>query len=209
MTHVVFLNGPPRCGKDTAGRIIADAVAGARVVKFAHALKVATHALFAGLQGRQVSSDKYGYWTSPSGDGAAMEKLHNDAYYEDCKGEPSVEFFGLSPRAAYIAVSEVLCKPLFGKQFFGQVLANEIARHPAVPLWAITDSGFVDEALPIIAAVGRENCTLVNIQREGCTFAGDSRGYIDLDVIAKLGLRNDTSLEQFAYLIRTAVLGKF
>lgn len=207
MTHVVFLNGPPRSGKDTIGRIITDAVPGARAVKYAHALKVATHALFASLQGRQVTTDAYGYWCCDT-DVDAMDKLHDDAYYEAVKGEPCRDFFGKTPREAYIAVSELLCKPLFGPQFFGRLLAEEIARHPSVPVWAITDSGFAEEAAPIIAAVGRENCTLVRMRRQGCGFAGDSRSYIDLDVPNRFDVMNDLDVPTLAYVIRTAVLGR-
>lgn len=203
MTHVVFLNGPPRSGKDTIGRIITDAVPGARAVKFAHALKVATHALFAGLQGRQVDLDKHGYGIGN------FHELHEDDVYEYCKGDPRPEFFDKTPREAYIAVSELLCKPLFGPAFFGRILRDEIVRNPTVPVWAITDSGFADEAVPIIQAVGRHNCTLVRAYREGCTFAGDSRSYIDLDVPAKLDLRNDGELNELRLTVRRAVLGKF
>jgi hypothetical protein len=203
MTHVVFLNGPPRSGKDTAGRIITDAVPGARAVKFAHALKVATHALFAGLQGRQVDLGRYGYGVGN------FHELHEDDVYEFCKGDPRPEFYGKTPREAYIAVSELLCKPLFGKQFFGGVLADEIRRDPDVPMWVITDSGFADEAQPIIDTVGRENCTLVRLHRDGCTFAGDSRGYVDLDVPAKFDIQNNASRPELGTLIRQAVLGTF
>lgn len=203
MTHVVFLNGPPRSGKDTAGNIITNAVHGGRTAKFAHVLKVATHALFASLQGRQVELDKHGYGVGH------FEELSNDATYEYCKGDPRPEFFGKTPREAYIAVSELLCKPLFGSDFFGRRLADHIILNPDVPVWAITDSGFVDEALPIINAVGRHNCTLVRMHRTGATFTGDSRGYIDLDVPAKLDLRNDCGLGDLGLLIRRAVLANF
>lgn len=193
---VIFLNGPPRSGKDTVGRIITEVVPQARTHKMANALKIGTHALFAGLRG-------------PDACKAAIARGHNrEDLYEYSKETPSAFFFGKTPRECYIAVSELLCKPVFGQEFFGQILAEGIQTHPEVPLWAITDSGFVPEVLPIIRAVGRENCMLVRVHREGCTFAGDSRSYIDLDVPTKLDLRNDGTLAELAYLVRTAVLGK-
>jgi len=196
MPHVIFLNGPPRCGKDTAGEIIEKAVAGAQTFKLAHALKIGTHALFAGLRGTRAPQ-------------AAMNRGHNRAdMYEHSKGLPSEFFYGKTPREAYIAVSELLCKPLLGQDFFGRLVAYAIGQEPHCPLWAITDSGFAHEAEPIIRAVGRENCTLVRVHRDGCTFAGDSRSYIDLDVPTKLDLNNNGTIAEFAYLIRTAVLGK-
>jgi len=196
MPHVIFLNGPPRCGKDTAGVIIEKAVHKSRVFKLAFGLKIGTHALFAGLRG-------------PNAPQAAMARGFNWAgMYEDVKGVPSPFFYGKTPREAYIAVSELLCKPLLGQDFFGRLVAEVIEADPDCPLWAITDSGFAHEAEPIIRAVGRENCTLVRVHRDGCTFAGDSRSYIDLDVPTKLDLNNNGTISEFAYLIRTAVLGK-
>lgn len=210
MTHVVFLNGPPRCGKDTAGEILRQAVPGARVVKFAHALKVATHALMLGLRGElKPMNEQTG---EAEGSPESLNAPYNDAYFESEKGKELPEFFGITPRAAYIAVSELLCKPLFGPEFFGTVLLRSMVLSAAesnpVPLWVITDHGFEPEANPIIKAVGRENCTLVRIHREGCDFAKDSRTYVHTDVPNKFDLMNNGTVEEFAYLLRTTVLGR-
>lgn len=189
MTRVIFLNGPPRSGKDTAGQIIVDAVSGARAVKFAHTLKIATHALFAALHGRLPSVTE------------SAQSL-----YEFCKDEPRDEFFGKTPREAYIAVSELLCKPLFGPKFFGTLLAARIAQQPDVPLWVITDSGFADEAQPIIESVGRDNCTLVKMHRKGCTFDNDSRFWLSLGLAHELDVANNGSLDSLRREIIARVL---
>jgi hypothetical protein len=193
--HVIFVNGPPRSGKDTIGRIVTEVFPQARATKLAHGLKVGTHALFAGLRGADGAA------------AAAMARGANtDDAFEASKAEELPYFFGTTPRAAYIAVSELLCKPLFGKEFFGRLVVDMIRRNPEVPLWVITDSGFEDEARPIMREVGADNCTLVRLHRDGCTFAGDSRGYIDLDVPTKLDLNNNGTLDELRYLVRTAVL---
>lgn len=193
MPHVVFLNGPPRSGKDTAGQILADIHPNAYTIKLAGALKVGTHALFRAL-----------HWDL---DEAKVANVMQPDALEHVKEVPMPWFFDKTPREAYIAVSELLCKPLFGQEFFGNIVADQIRRHSEVGLWIITDSGFEPEARPIIHQVGKDNCTLVRLHRDGCTFAGDSRSYIDLDVANKFDLKNNGTLGDLAYLLRTAVLG--
>lgn len=213
MPKVIFLNGPPRSGKDLAGQLLVNGTAGgllpvcpgsARLMKFAHALKVSTHALFAGLQGRQVDTDACGYWTCPYGDGDAMAKLRMDSYYEAVKDEPVADFFGKTPREAYIAVSELLCKPIFGQDFWGHVLVRAMKASKYADYFAITDSGFAQEAAPIIEYAGRANCMLIRMHRKGCTFANDSRAYINLDVPSVFDLNNDGDVDHLHGLLHVA-----
>ena len=49
MKNIILVNGPPRSGKDTVGTLIAKKVPNARCVKFAAAMKRATHAFFHAL----------------------------------------------------------------------------------------------------------------------------------------------------------------
>ena len=169
--RVVFLNGPPGCGKDTLGHLLAGTLLpGVRLRKLAEPLKNATHALY------------------------GVRAVHGA--FEATKGEPNAVFFGLTPRQAYIDVSERLVKPALGVDFFGRVLARAILADHA-PLTIITDSGFEPEARPIIDAVGAENCLLFRIHRTGHTFAGDSRSYIELDDVETVNLANNGNLAEF------------
>jgi len=166
---VIFINGPPRSGKDAAGNALATILKG-ETFKFAHALKCGTHALFAAMRGIRLDMTSIEDFASDA---------TNDAAFEAVKDKSSPEFFGLSPREAYIAVSETLLKPTFGDKFFGAVLMRRLAQdQPGVAI--ITDSGFVGEAQVIIDAVGADNCKLLRMHRDGCDFSNDSRGYIDL-----------------------------
>lgn len=157
MTQVILLNGPPRCGKDTVGEMIARKIPGTRVYKFAEALKCATHDLYGSLHhlGRQDKREA--------------------ARYESVKDQPQDDFFGLTPRQAYIAVSETLLKPLHGTDFFGRVLVEKILlERPRLAV--VADSGFREEAVPVLWETGFI-CRILRLHRPNCTFDGDSRSY--------------------------------
>ena len=175
---IILLNGPPRCGKDTLGRMVTTILRNSiddiytDTVKFADPLKEMTHGLYMELddsQNRRVRP----WWSGK---------------FEDRKDEPCEEFLGATPRQAYIAVSEKLMKPLHGDDVFGRLLVKNIYEmfyKDATPpfcdvVLAVTDSGFEGEAQVLVDAYGAENVALVRITREGCSFAGDSRGYINI-----------------------------
>lgn len=177
---IVFLNGPPRCGKDTAGNILQGS-AGYRVAKFAAILKERTHALY----GKHLPH----------------------AAFESSKDQPQGFFLGATPRQAYIAVSERLMKPLHGEDVFGRLLLEHIRPMAVLRLTgvAITDSGFAAEAAPIVAWAGAAQCRLIRIHREGCTFNGDSRGYIELPGVPTVEVVNPGTRAEFAKLLLEAV----
>ena len=166
---LVLLNGPAGSGKDTAGRAIAVQM-GAKVVKFAEALKLTTHALY-GLDGAHAAA------------------------FEHVKDAPCGLFFGRSPRQAYIEVSERMVKPVLGDDFFGRVLAQRLIglRDSFIEPAVATDSGFAGEAAPVVDALGAANVLLVRIHADGRgkDFQGDSRGYISLPGVTTLDVHND------------------
>lgn len=175
---IVFVNGPPRSGKDTAGEILCTHGSGRRLIqKFAFEVKERTHAAFRIVDsaGRPVAHD----------------------YFEQQKDVPLDCFMGLTPRQAYIEFSERFYKPIFGEKIFGTLLARRLEltllaasqakRFRHVPdAFTLTDSGFGPEAVPVVEMFDPENCTLVRVHRKGCNFDGDSRGYIDL---SQLGVK--------------------
>lgn len=157
---IIFLNGPPSSGKDTAGQIIENLVAGAKQTKFAKELKLRTHAAY-GLFG-------------PDGG-----PLPHD-YFEKVKDIHNEKFLGLTPRRAYIHMSETYFKPVHGNGIFGRLVLPELIEFDSqgCPAVAITDSGFLCEARPVIHQFGQENCYLVNLVRRGTSFNGDSRDWL-------------------------------
>jgi len=171
---IVLLNGPPRCGKDMAGRILAERLPDCRVDKFARFLKERTHRAY----GLVAAHDAFEYF----------------------KDESRPEFLGRTPREAYIAFSEALMKSLHGKAVFGTLLADEVIRDPSWGHLVITDSGFVEESEALLSRFSTGLAILIRIHREGCSFFKDSRSYIDL---SHLGVRcydvvNPGDLDGFA-----------
>lgn len=165
---VVLLNGPPRSGKDFAASAICAAFSGAAVLKLAGPLKRATHEAF------------------------GLADAPHDAY-EDCKDVPHEDFGGLTPRAAYIAMSEQGIKLAFGTRHFGSTLARRIDRMRLSRtgcMAVVSDSGFADETAAIAEAVGRASVLLLRLSRAGCSFAGDSRSYISLPGVVAVDIHN-------------------
>lgn len=157
MTKVILLNGPPRSGKDTAGEILARRIRRAKVVKFAGCLKLATQAMVHTFIG--------------------VDMPNRVDMYEVVKDNHA--FRGKTWRQLYIGVSELLCKPLFGGAFFGEMLVSEMQRLAALhDVFVVTDGGFVQELDPVIEFVGRGNLHVVKISRPGTSYARDSRGYL-------------------------------
>lgn len=162
--HLFFVNGPPRSGKDTVGAMIAE-MFGGRVDKFARILKERTHALY----------------NLVDGDGRPLPHDH----FEYMKDSPLPEFLGLTPRQAYINVSETYFKPIHGDVIFATLLANdweskfEFGGMP-VGNFIITDSGFMGEAQEMMRRFPDADVTVLQLVREGTSFKGDSRGYISL-----------------------------
>ena len=152
-----LLNGPPRVGKDTAGKLLAQMLGGT-TAKFAAPLKMATHAMMAMLRG-----DK---------------RIAPVEHYDDCKDEPHEDFFGRTPREVYIEVSERLCKPLFGDGFFGDLMIQRLdaLTEKGVTDVVITDSGFEAEA-EAVKAYSKVSYVL-QMHRDDLDFEGDSRGYL-------------------------------
>jgi hypothetical protein len=159
---LIILNGPPQCGKDTLAEHIFVEF-GACHVKFADGLKRMTHRLYNAPYGEDI------------------------AQFEHCKDEPSPLFYGLTPRQAYIAVSEQYVKPVHGMDFFGKRLLEKIDLINK-EIFIASDGGLIEELIPVAEKLGGENILVVKIYRPMCDFNGDSRGYYPDSVLRKLSI---------------------
>ncbi len=172
-----LFNGPPRCGKDTAVEALIRHFNGQAVeMKISEHLKNATHAA-------------YGIYGVP----------HD--HFEKVKDTPLAEFLGLTPRDAYIAHSEQYMKPLHGKAVFGRIMAQRIRRETPEIVF-ISDSGFSEEAFPLMEIAGPENVFLMRIHMEGKDFSNDSRDYVYLDDVRSIDVENVFGkLDEFRELV--------
>lgn len=163
--RAILLNGPPRSGKDTIGEMLWNALPASRCMKF--------------------SQDIIDFMFSEYGIG--MESVSKD--------EVHPKLYGRTPREVAIRYSEGFCKPLFGINYFGHRTVKRLLSMLQQPsMWKLailTDSGFVDEALPVVDALGPTNVLQVALTRPGCTFAGDSRNYWEHPSIGRVEFDND------------------
>ena len=166
--RVILLNGPARSGKDSLATAFANHAAKrgkvSEIVKFAGSLKDSAHRLF-----------------------GFVNVMHD--HFEAEKDKPQHYLHGKTWRQIYIAVSELLFKPTFGADIFGRLTrdemnvlreVNRMDGDPPVDFWLVSDSGFAPEARVLVDSFGVENIILVRLERDGYSFAGDSRGYIAL-----------------------------
>lgn len=161
MIRTIILNGPPNSGKDVLGRRLAN----------------------------RFSFNRAEFKDELYTQSASYFKIHEDILIHLCtdrktKEEPCELLHGLTPRGALIYVSEEIIKPLEGKAYFGAKLADKLTGTTVV-----TDGGFDAEVAPIIEA--SDYTLIVRIARDGCSFEGDSRGYISDGMIAVPGYNVD------------------
>lgn len=193
MTKVILLNGPPRCGKDTLGRILQEYYSDtSQTVSFASCLKVMVHGML-----------------YPIMHGIHSAALGDPYYYEDIKDIPQDDLALVcgekynTYRKLYILLSEEFFKPKFGKEFFGKTLAEYISvQNEKNDTFIVTDCGFAEEVQCVVGKFGAENCQLIQLYRDGCTFANDSRSYINIPGIVPLRIENSRSIEDLRTWVR-------
>ena len=160
---IIFLNGPPGCGKDTVGRIL-ERDHGAILYKVAAPLRAALCGLL-GIEDTEVELVKGGRFTT-----------------------------GATGRDLMIGISEDVVKPLLGHDWFGRKCGRQIAQD-APALAVVTDAGFRNEVAACMAAADMP-ASVWRIQRPGCSFAGDSRGWVSVNGAAPAFLYNTGTVEE-------------
>lgn len=180
---IVLFNGPPRSGKDTATDFAMD-ILGNRGAKyrFAQPLKNAIHAMF----------------------GYADVKVE---HFNSVKDVSLDAFHGMTPRQAYIWLSEEVVKPKFGHDFWANVAVTSI-KQLKKPVIVISDCGFVEEAKLLINAFGKENVAIVHLERNGTDFSKDSRNYISVEGVSLYRIVNDGTVHDL-YANIAMLLGEF
>jgi hypothetical protein len=155
--YFIGFNGPPGAGKDTLANGLANNPWIAQhflvhQVKFAATLKAAVHTLF-GVEATEAEKD-----------------------------QPSP--YGPTWRQLYIGMSEAYAKKVTDNEsIFGHILVERmklgLASSQKPTLWLASDCGFEPEQYPVITHLGSDQVKYIQVHRDGCSFSGDSRGWIN------------------------------
>lgn len=169
--QVIIFNGPPSSGKDEACQFLLDEFSNTHHKMFKEHLFNCVMIIF------NISRERF------------MELYDN----RKTKDLPTKELKGFSPRSSMIYVSEDVIKPKFGKDYFGNVTAENLEDG----LNVFSDGGFKEELLPVYNKCNGD-MVIVQLHREGCNFDNDSRSYIEsFKDVTVLKLYNNGTLEEF------------
>lgn len=165
---IIFLNAPPRAGKDTCAEIMKRLVLGMGEFKMSAVLKTAIADLF-GLDHPRHQ------WAEKNKDTKSKMFGHEIEY---------------SYREIQIMLSEEFMKPNFGQDIFGRIAVRRLTGIMDKTHFVISDVGFDHEVVPIIRGLAsKHEIRLLKITRPGCDFSNDSRNWIHG---ADIGIREDT-----------------
>jgi len=174
MANMVFLNGPPRSGKDTIVSHLVPFIA-FRHLKFSAPLKRGT-AGFLDITTSTLEDWKEKKPTMFHRNGSIMEY--------DTVREHLIAYF------AWLAFR-------YGEDILGRMLWQD-AKTSAKQLCIVSDSGKVDEVRYVIKQAGKPNCIIIRLHRTGCTFEGDNRSYLPPELCTYYDLWNDGTKEKLA-----------
>lgn len=188
---IIFLNGPPRSGKDTIASYLQGKYNNVYLGKMANHLKRMAHTSV-GL-----------YNLLPDGLESVKDEPLSELPFNPITGKH------YTPRELYIHIAERFLKPCFGEAYFGKMLLKEIlcsaAHLTPNPLWVISDSGFREEAEPLIELFGKENSFIFHLYRPGTDFSKDSRSYWRHEGVMALRVDNDETLDSLFKLVDTLI----
>lgn len=186
LPKIVFLQGPPSCGKDTIADLLND-FGGYEKFKFAQPIIDA-------MRGQFPTYFNPMYGSLPPRTIEEFKK-HNFAphlnHYEK----------GLTPeivtgRDIMIAWSEQFMKPLFGSMVFGTIAAKASFPFDEDRVGdnhfkaVFSDSGFEAESIPVLERCPRELAVIIQVYRPGHNFSSDSRSYWSDPAVATFSYMN-------------------
>lgn len=184
---IIITNGPPRSGKDTLCNLILEGITDHDLIPLSY-----KKTLYVGVARR------YGLSVE------AVYQMNADTLIKD---EPSQLFGGKSVRQALIFESEEVIKKELGPQGVAiqtfKLLEEEYGKERLKnAVLYCSDGGFNSEldAAYDFFGIGVEDVYIIRMLREGCSFEGDSREFLDYpDTV----IRNDSDLKHLkSYLPR-------
>ena len=169
---LIILNAPKGCGKDVAATHLCD-LFNYNHVEFKSPVKDLVKSFY------NLDEDKHTYF-----------------YERGNKEKPQLELGGLSIRECYIHVSEIVIKPVFGRDVFGTLLAKSLSG-----VSVSSDGGFLEEIEAVAKEIGKENILIVQIHSEGKDFSGDSRQYLDVQGVTTTVVHNNFTHQFFSDIV--------
>jgi len=175
MNKILILNGPPGSGKDTIALALSKAMR-AKHLEF----KTPLHNIAMAMTG--------------------LSPFHYFNIYNnrEIKEIPHDALLGFSPRGFLIHISEVMCKPVFGNDYFGQMAADAVENSIDTQTCVFSDGGFPDEVNVLANRFGKENIFLFHIYRQDTNFDNDSRDYVNIEGIDSARVINEFTIEDAA-----------
>jgi hypothetical protein len=158
MHKFIILNGPPRCGKDTA----------AKAVEKYFSPELCLHIKM----------------SAPLKSIVKLLTQQPEDYIETFKENPLEELNNHSYRSAQIEVFEKLAE-VFGEDWLGKVAVRRI-QQSFQEFFIFSDGGREMDILPLLKEYGEESIMIIQIQRDGCNFKGDIRHYLSLGASVRL-----------------------
>lgn len=162
--RIVLFNGPPRSGKDTAARHV-----------FGRSHTASSH-----IEGQYFVFDRMSMPIKKAFAGTIalpIDKWGNVDYWENHK-EEIIKGFGVTYRQWQIDFSERFMKPLYGEDIFAKLFISRAKRQHKDAVILVPDCGFDIEYKTLAEHFGINNVIVVEVQRPGHTFEGDSRYYL-------------------------------
>lgn len=154
----IFLNGPPRSGKDSITKELIDILCGdgANCIapfdiiheKFSKPLKEGVQAIF-----------------------------NLDESIEKTKDDVDDRLLGSTYRRQQIDLFQHLQR-IFGSVVLGRMFDVRVSRLSGPSLFIVSDTGRFDEVFPAIKSFDPTQCALFRIHRAGCDFSNDIRQYV-------------------------------
>jgi len=168
---VFIMNGPPNSGKDYAAKVITNKIEGAVHLEFKKALRELAHHIATVALGPNANALR------------DVKAVSNGIEYgidKTLKDTVTVDFYGNRTwRQFLIWISETVMKPIFGEDIFGRAAAKLVQETDASVI-VFSDGGFQVE-VDVLGKIEGVTVVVVQLERAGCEWGNDSRGYVEAD----------------------------